>query len=329
MENNHPKISVIVPAYNVEQYLPRCIDSILAQTFTDFELLLIDDGSTDKSGDICDKYAKQDSRVKTFHKRNGGVSSARNIGLKQMHGEYVCFIDYDVFIEQEYLNIISNYPNETNLIITGYKTFGAEERIKTYKKEKVSLCNTPQQKVFNKEYTQIIFYCPWGKFFRSQIIKENRIFFDTGLILGEDTCFIMHYIQHISTIELDDSCLYLYNMPNEASTKYLMNNETFTQHIKRFDSYYKELNKHFPDTFYGIKRAMYGVYWGKFIVNLSFLKYQAFKIDLALAKPTLENVLTVIFQKRKAKTILYSHIIHHPFICFPILNLIRILKGRL
>ncbi len=324
-----PLISIIVPVYNSEQSLRQCIESILMQSLASFELLLIDDGSKDKSGRICEEYAKKDKRIRVFHKENGGVSSARNIGLKQMNGEYVCFIDSDDIIEQEYLNIISNYSNETKLIITGYKTFGAKKGIKTYKKEKVSLRNIAQQKVFNQEYTQILFYCPWGKFFKSQIIKENRIFFDTGLILGEDTCFIMQYIQHISTIELDDSCLYLYNMPNEASTKYLMNNETFTQHIKRFDSYYKELNKHFPDTFYGIKRAMYGVYWGKFIVNLSFLKYQALKIDLALAKPTLENVLNVIFQKRNAKTILYSHIIHHPFICFPILNLIRILKGRL
>lgn len=75
-----PKISVIVPVYNVEKYLYRCIDSILAQTFTDFEVLLIDDGSKDKSGEICDEYAKKDIRVKVFHKENGGVSSARQYG---------------------------------------------------------------------------------------------------------------------------------------------------------------------------------------------------------------------------------------------------------
>lgn len=82
----NPKISVIVPVYNVEKYLSRCIDSILAQTFTDFELLLIDDGSNDNSGNICDDYVKKDNRIRVFHKENGGVSSARNLGLTRQRG---------------------------------------------------------------------------------------------------------------------------------------------------------------------------------------------------------------------------------------------------
>lgn len=89
MNVNSPKVSIIVPVYNVEKYLHRCVDSILLQTFTDFELLLIDDGSTDKSVDICDKYALKDSRIRVFHKKNGGVSSARNLGIKKSSGVYI------------------------------------------------------------------------------------------------------------------------------------------------------------------------------------------------------------------------------------------------
>ena len=95
------KISVIVPVYNTEKYLNRCIDSILAQTFTDFELLLIDDGSTDSSGKICDDYAAKDSRVKVLHKENGGVSRARNLGIDNAQGEYLSFIDSDDYIRPE------------------------------------------------------------------------------------------------------------------------------------------------------------------------------------------------------------------------------------
>ena len=95
------KISVIVPVYNTEKYLNRCVDSILAQTFTDFELLLIDDGSTDGSGSICDEYAAKDSRVKVFHKENGGVSRARNLGIANAKGEYLSFIDSDDYIRPE------------------------------------------------------------------------------------------------------------------------------------------------------------------------------------------------------------------------------------
>ena len=90
-----PKISVIVPVYNTEQYLPRCIDSILSQYFTDFELLLIDDGSKDNSGNICDEYATQDSRIRVFHKVNGGATSARLLGVKKSIGEFICFVDSD------------------------------------------------------------------------------------------------------------------------------------------------------------------------------------------------------------------------------------------
>ena len=92
------KISVIVPVYNTEKYLNKCIDSILSQTFTDFELLLVDDGSTDNSGIICDEYARKDKRVKVFHKENGGVSRARNLGIDNAHGEYLSFIDSDDYI---------------------------------------------------------------------------------------------------------------------------------------------------------------------------------------------------------------------------------------
>lgn len=91
----NPKLSVIVPVYKAEKYLHRCVESILTQTFTDFEILLIDDGSPDRSGEICDEYAKKDSRIKVFHKLNGGASDARNVGLDNAQGEYVCFVDSD------------------------------------------------------------------------------------------------------------------------------------------------------------------------------------------------------------------------------------------
>jgi len=101
--NLTPQISVIVPVYKVEQYIHRCIDSILSQSFTDFELILVDDGSPDNCGKICDEYAQKDSRIRVFHKSNGGVSSARNLGLDNAKGEWIAFIDSDDFVENEYL----------------------------------------------------------------------------------------------------------------------------------------------------------------------------------------------------------------------------------
>ena len=100
-----PLVSIIVPVYKAEQWLHRCVDSILAQTMTDFELLLIDDGSPDKSGEICDEYAAKDNRVRVFHKENGGVSSARNLGLDNAVGDFVMFVDSDDWIVSDCLEL--------------------------------------------------------------------------------------------------------------------------------------------------------------------------------------------------------------------------------
>ena len=113
-----PIISVIVPVYNAENYLHRCIDSILAQTFTDFELLLINDGSTDNSGEICNAYAQKYPCIRMFHKNNGGVSSARNLGLTKANGEWIVFVDSDDWIEPHYLNVL--YQNGKYDLVTCY-----------------------------------------------------------------------------------------------------------------------------------------------------------------------------------------------------------------
>ena len=100
------KISVIVPVYNVEQYLERCVDSIINQTYKNLEIILVNDGSTDNSGQLCDELAKKDSRIRVIHKENGGVSEARNFGVKEISGEYVIFIDSDDYINKRMINVL-------------------------------------------------------------------------------------------------------------------------------------------------------------------------------------------------------------------------------
>ena len=103
MKNEKILVSIIVPIYGVEKYIASCIDSILNQTYENFELILVDDGSPDKSGVICEKYAISDKRIKVFHKENGGLSDARNYGLSYANGEYVTFIDSDDLVEKNFL----------------------------------------------------------------------------------------------------------------------------------------------------------------------------------------------------------------------------------
>ena len=140
-----PKISVIVPVYNVEKYLRKCIESILNQTFREFELILVDDGSTDSSGKICDEYALKDSRIKVIHKENGGASSARNAGLDVAKGEYIGFVDSDDWIEMDMYGELYRLikENNTDISVCGinnikdikYKNENLKEKIQIIKKE--------------------------------------------------------------------------------------------------------------------------------------------------------------------------------------------------
>ena len=135
-------LSIIVPVYNVEQYLPRCIDSILNQTFATFELILVDDGSTDRCSIICDEYTKKDNRIKVIHKKNGGLSDARNVGIEKAKGKYISFIDSDDFIIDKTYEILVLEAEKNNLdVITGnainyYSAKKAKPKIKKRSFEK-------------------------------------------------------------------------------------------------------------------------------------------------------------------------------------------------
>ena len=113
-------VSCIIPVYNTEKYLPRCIESVLAQTFVDWELLLIDDGSTDASGSICDEYAAKDERIRVFHKENGGISSARNVGLNYAQGEWIFFVDSDDSLPKTSLESLLSRSSDANIIAGGF-----------------------------------------------------------------------------------------------------------------------------------------------------------------------------------------------------------------
>lgn len=123
-------ISIIVPIYNVDKYLERCLNSILSQTYHDIQAILIDDGSTDSSGLICDQYAKLDKRIKVIHKKNGGISSARNVGLRLASGEYIGFVDSDDYIDSEMFELLYKRSVETSadIVVCGFRSFGNKQK---------------------------------------------------------------------------------------------------------------------------------------------------------------------------------------------------------
>lgn len=209
-----PKLSIIVPVYNAEQYLSRCIDSILAQTFIDFELLLINDGSKDKSGDICDKYAIKDKRVKVFHKVNGGVSSARNFGLNHALGEWVCFCDSDDYVSNTYLhNLEKQIICDKQIIMTGYDIIGSEIKYKYH-----NICLNGNEFIKYLLDKRIIFNSqPWGKLYNLKLIKSNHIYFPENINLGEDAIFNIKYYYLCDCLTLSGDIDYHYEKSNISS----------------------------------------------------------------------------------------------------------------
>lgn len=195
-----PQISLIVPVYNAEKYLHRCINSILEQTFTDFELLLINDGSKDMSGKICDEYAAKDSRVYVFHKENGGVSSARNVALDEAKGAWVTFIDSDDWIANDYLMNLYGAVGQGGELAISYATLvhndGVFQRLNNAN-------NVIQKENFQNlfiEYNLHIYTSPWGKLYKKQIIDNEMLRFCEGMHIGEDLLFLYSYMLCISKI---------------------------------------------------------------------------------------------------------------------------------
>lgn len=206
--NLSPLISIIIPIYNGEKYLKVCLDSILAQTYTHFELILVDDGSTDTSSQICDAYAESDSRVITYHISNGGVSHARNYGINVAKGGWITFIDCDDWITPDYLKDFAsqNLEPSTLYIIQADKVENGKIKPWPYLyKEGICKLKAGNERIIDK---LLIYGTPWGKFFNSAVVKENKILFDEQISNHEDTLFYFEYIRRIKNIRILSSRYY-------------------------------------------------------------------------------------------------------------------------
>ena len=195
-----PTISVIVPVYNTEKYLRRCIDSVLAQTYQDFELLLIDDGSKDSSGAICDEYAAKDARVRVFHKENGGVSDTRNYGLNLAQGKYLMFLDSDDFwLQDDVLEVLIEKAKENDLdIIRGEYSAMHEDGTLAWNREiSAERKNHAGQILTNVEFLE---YAIHGEFFLPlsmiKLSSIGKLRFEVGRVFLEDMLFYSTYLLH-------------------------------------------------------------------------------------------------------------------------------------
>jgi glycosyltransferase involved in cell wall biosynthesis len=209
-----PLISIIIPAYNAEQSINRCLESVLNQTYPYFEALVIDDGSRDGTAQLCDEFGKKDNRFKVIHKQNGGVSSARNIGLQTLTGDYVCFLDSDDWIEPDYFEHFVKLAEQQNALIlfnpVVHKPEGVEKKWNlddvTYTKDN-----------FSEAFLYLnLVKMGWinSKFYTSAVIKKHQIKFDEAVHYGEDLLFTLEYINYIEILKYTGYAGYNYTLFN-------------------------------------------------------------------------------------------------------------------
>ena len=239
---NNKKISVIVAVYNVEKEIERCLDSIVSQSYTDLEIILVDDGSTDRSGQICDEYGQRDKRIFVIHKENGGLSDARNFGIDAAIGEYVSFVDSDDYIAPDYISVM--YEAMTgqggDVVICGKREFGEGEKIESTLQKGYDLehnWNTHELRcAWNTEYTDRINYA-WNKLYKRELIGDFR--FKKGLVGCEDWDFNLDVLLRADKITLIRNELYYYYQRSDSITHgvksdayYIALAETYAKQIK-------------------------------------------------------------------------------------------------
>lgn len=190
-------VSIIIPVFNAEKYLRQCLNSILAQTYTNYEVVIINDGSTDKSGDIIDDYGKYDDKIHPYHRNNGGVSSARNFGISVASGEYICFIDADDIICSNYLDILyTAIQKGADSSIAGFKHIDVpqdKEIIVVPQKEEIKNLNDSILDFLDFEKPDWQRYL-WNRLFKMSVIKKNNIRFREDIYYKEDGVFLVDYL---------------------------------------------------------------------------------------------------------------------------------------
>ena len=215
--------SIIIPVYKTEDYLRKCIASILNQSFTNYEVILINDGSPDNCPKICDEYAKQDARIIVIHKENGGVSSARNEGIKIAKGDYIWFVDSDDYIEENALEILKGHIDRTTADLYVFE-HGFNEYYEVTNMDNL-LCDHYFKYHFGFE--------PWNKVYKRETIAENSLFFDCEEKVGEDLLFNVNFYTKMKNCLFVDEKLYNY-VVRENSAMTTKDNKRYEKQMRLF-----------------------------------------------------------------------------------------------
>ena len=288
-------ISVIIPVYNIGDRLIRCVDSILKQTISHFELIIVDDGSTDDSGRICDSLSLKDSRIKVVHKSNGGVSSARNKGMDEASGEYYAFVDADDFVSADYLRHLILAEEDISIASAYY--VDADGNIMSICRQEESGIHEVNPHNMKCWFDHGSMYSVWTSMFKSSLIRKYHLRFNETLTRGEDTVFMFKYIEKCKKVRFCDALIYYYaqyGKGGSSTTLLKRSNISSLDFLYRFLSAWFKKNNEYSALFeshdFWIRREMraylYEVMRSQKLTDKEKLDYFKFLYSLSTLKKT-------------------------------------------
>ncbi|MCR8916920.1 glycosyltransferase family A protein [Bacteroides sp. ET225] len=213
----HPKVSIIVPIYNAAKYLYKCLDTLLTQTYYNYEIILIDDGSNDSSFLICKQYLKKSDKVKLFHKENGGVSSARNLGIEKAEGQWITFVDSDDWVSPFYLEHLIGHISEGVDLVFSYAVLIGKDGIFLKEKFPSKMISSDDLEIAFAENAFHGHTSPWSKLYKKDLIDQMHLRFDEQMHIGEDLLFLYKYILLCNKIFISSDTDYFYNYEVDSS----------------------------------------------------------------------------------------------------------------
>lgn len=265
-------LSIIVPVYNAEKYLRKFLSSILGQNFQKYEVVLVNDGSTDNSLNICNEFKRESNKIKVVSKENGGVSSARNKGLEIAQGEYIMFADADDYYTNDAFSIIADsiYERKTDLVCYSYFHVENGQYVPNIILKEAKVLELSQMiEQYWKLWRAGMLTSVWNKVFKKEIIQQNKISFDEKMTFAEDAVFVLDYMKYIKNMFLLDKSLYYYVMHEEQVTM-----KPHARYFEMLNLYFSKL-KRFLERFGECKEDYY-LEWFHTILNSSY--HQNFKM---------------------------------------------------
>ena len=287
-------ISIIIPIYNTEKHLNQCLESVCSQTYTDFECILIDDGSTDKSPIICDQWAKRDNRFKVIHKQNEGVSAARNDGMDNARGENIMFVDSDDWLEKDYVAEMTSHCKNAELTVSGQIRNYSDGSQKFFMPQQTaSIClSSENTSIFTQLCKDWLLYAPHEKLFRRDIIEKHGIRFLRGCSYGEDLTFNFEYLDHVSTISMFDKALYHYRI-EEGSLSNRFRPNQFDEDYKQWKilaSFFQRKNMWNEESKPYLYRRLWGIVYDGIFLYPKLKEESSSDLETLLAIPEINEL---------------------------------------